>query len=111
MGLEAFPEIESFQKLPRQVIVKGGNSTFSDKEGASLRGIVINNIGQSIRDLRVHAVILDENKIPVLSTSLDPDPSTLPQGAIGSFTFQFKEYSQKIGHYYLYANWKFDDRE
>jgi hypothetical protein len=109
MGLEAFPEIES--KLPRQVIVKGGNSTFSEKEGAELRGIVINNIGQSIRDLRVHAVILDENKIPVLSTSVDPNPNILPQGAVGSFTFQFKEYMQRIGDYHLYANWKFDDRE
>ena len=93
MGLEAFPEIESFQKLPRQVIVKGGGSTFSEKDGAALRGIVINNIGQPIRDLRVHAVILDENKIPVMSTSLDPNPNNLPQGAIGSFIFQFKESS------------------
>ena len=109
MGLEAFPEIES--KLPRQVIVKGGSATFSEKEGAELRGIVINNIGQSIRDLRVHAVILDENKIPVLSTSVDPNPSTLPQGAVGAFTFQFKEYLQRIADYHLYANWKFDDRE
>ena len=111
MGLEAFPEIENFQKLPRQVIVKGGNSTFSEKEGAELRGIVINNIGQPIRELRVHAVILDENKIPVLSTSADPVPCDLPQGGIGSFTIQFKEYPQRIAHYYLYANWKFDDRE
>jgi hypothetical protein len=111
MGLEAFPEIESFQKLPRQVIVKAGGSTFSEKEGAELRGIVINNIGQSIRDLRVHAVILDENKLPVMSTSIDPAPSLLPQGAIGSFTFQFKEYPHRITDYHLYANWKFDDRE
>lgn len=111
MGLEAFPEIESFQKLPRQVIIKGGDSTFSEKEGAELRGIVINNIGQAIRDLRVHAVILDENKIPIVSTSVEPAPNILPQGGIGSFTFQFKEYPQRIADYYLYGNWKFDDRE
>lgn len=111
MGLEAFPEIENFQKLPRQVIVKGGNSTFSEKDGAGLRGIVINNIGQPIRDLRVHAVILDENRMPVLSAGVDPDPNHLPQGGIGSFILQLKEYPQKIADYYLYANWKFDDSQ
>jgi hypothetical protein len=111
MGLEAFPEIENFQKLPRQVIVKGGSSTYDSKEGARLRGIVINNIGQSIRDLRVNAVILDEHKMPVLSTGIDPEPSALQQGGIGSFTFQFKELSQKIHDYHLYVDWKFDDRE
>jgi hypothetical protein len=111
MGLEAFPEIESFQKLPRQVIVKGGSSTYSEKEGAELRGIVINNSGQSIKDLRVQAVILDENKIPVLSTGIDPDPNSLAQGGIGSFVLRLKEYSKRIADYHLYANWKFDDRE
>lgn len=111
MDLEAFPEIENFQKLPRQVIVKGGSSTFSEKEGAKLRGIVINNIGQAIKDLRVNAVILDENKMPVMSTGVDPQPSILPQGAIGSFVLELKDHTQKIAHYHLYANWKFDDRE
>ena len=111
MGLEAFPEIESFQKLPRQVIIKGGSSTFSEKDGAQLRGIVINNIGQSIKDLKIHAVILDEQKIPILSTIVDPEPNTLAQGGIGSFLFQFKDYPQRILDYHLYANWKFDDRE
>lgn len=111
MDLEAFPEIENFQKLPRQVIVKGGSSTFSEKDGAQLRGIVINNIGQPIRDLRVNAVILDENKMPVLSTGIEPLPNTLPQGGIGSFILELKEHNCKIADYYLYANWKFDDRE
>ena len=111
MGIEAFPEIESFQKLPRQVIVKGGSSTFHPEEGAELRGIVINNIGQPIRNLRVHVVIFDQQKIPVLNTSTTVDPDSLPQGGIGAFTFRIKNYSQEILDYYLYANWQFDDRE
>jgi hypothetical protein len=111
MGIEAFPEIESFQKLPRQVIVKGGSSTFDEKVGAELRGIVINNIGHSICDLRVNVVILDQSGIPVMSTSTEPEPNTLPQGGIGSFTFRVESYPQKISNYHVYANWKFDDRE
>jgi len=110
MGLETFPEIESFQKLPRQVIVKGGSSTYSEKEGAELRGIVINNIGQPIRDLRVHVVIFDHQKIPILNTSTSADPDTLTQGAIASFVFQLKDFPSRISDYYLYTNWKFDDR-
>ena len=111
MGLEAFPEIESFQKLPRQVIVKGGSSTFNDREGAKLRGIVINNIGHTICDLRVQMVILNEKGIPVQSASIVPEPNTLQQGGIGSFTFQIPTYPQRISDYHLNANWKFDDRE
>ena len=110
MGIETFPEIENFQKLPRQVIVKGGTSTFSEGDGARLNGIVINNIGNPIRDLRVHAVIFDPNKMPVLSTSTAVDPDTLAQGGIGEFAFHLKEHAQPISDYHLYANWKFDDR-
>ncbi len=110
MGLEAFPEIENFQKLPRQVIVKGGNSTFTD-QGAELRGIVINNIGHPIRDLKVQVVILDDKGIPIMSAGVTPDPESLPQGGISAFTLEIKNYSQKISDYYLYSNWKFDDRE
>ena len=61
MGLETFPEIESFQKLPRQVIVKGGSASFSARDGAELRGIVINNSGSSIRDVRVSLVVFVVN--------------------------------------------------
>lgn len=110
MGLEAFPEIESFQKLPRQVIVKGGSSTYSDKDGAELRGIVINNIGHPIRDLRVQVVILDENGIPVLSSGVQPETSILHQGGIASFTFKVENYAKRISDYHLTVNWKFDDR-
>ena len=110
MGIEAFPEIESFQKLPRQVIVKGGTSTFDEKEGATLRGIVINNTGHNICGLRVSVVILDSKGIPVLSTGETPDPQELPQGGIGSFIFRLADYHQEISNYHLYADWKFDDR-
>ena len=111
MGIEAFPEIESFQKLPRQVIVKGGTSTFDEKQGAELRGIVINNTGQPIRDLRVNVVILSDKGIPVMSTSTLPEPGELPQGSISSFVFQIKNYPQRISNYHLFTNWHFDDRE
>ncbi len=111
MGLEAFPEIESFQKLPRQVIVKGGSSTYSEKDGAELRGIVINNIGHAIRDIRVQVVILDELGIPVMSTGTEPIPAQLHQGGIASFTFKVENYTRKISDYHLTVNWKFDERE
>ena len=110
MGIEAFPEIESFQKLPRQVIVKGGTSTFEETKGATLRGIVINNIGHSIRDLRVNVVILNSQGIPVLSTGTAPEPQEIAQGGISSFLFNIEDYPEKILNYHLYADWKFDDR-
>lgn len=110
MGLEQFPEIESFQKLPHRVIVKGGSSHFDPKEGAELRGIVINNIGQTIREISVNLVVFDENETPLFNTSAVPDPDTLPQGAIGTFLFQFKDFSGEIKKYYLYPSWKYDDR-
>jgi hypothetical protein len=109
MGIEAFPEIESFQKLPRQVIVKGGASSFDHAEGAGLRGIVINNIGHSIRDIRVSVVIFDKNKLPVLSTSTATDPALLPQGGIANFTFKIEEYPERILDYHLYTHWKFNE--
>lgn len=111
MGLEAFPEIENFQKLPRQVIVKGGRSTHNAQDGAELRGIVINNIGHPIRDLRVRVVIFDDKKLPVLSVGTNAEPDHLPQGGIGAFAVQLKTYPQEISDYHLYANWRFDDRE
>ena len=111
MGLEAFPEIENFQKLPRQVIVKGGSSTYSEREGAELRGIVINNIGHPIRDLRVQVVIMDDKGIPALSAGTVPEPSHLQQGGISSFVFKVNDYPRKISDYHVYANWKFDESQ
>jgi len=111
MGLETFPEIENFQKLPHQVIVKGGSSSFHEQEGAELGGIVINNVGHTICDLRVNLVVFDDLKIPILNTSLAANPEALPQGGIANFTFRIKDYPKQIDDYYLYTNWRFDDRE
>ncbi len=109
MGIEQFPEIETFQKLPRKVIVKGGSSGFDSKGRPELRGIVINNAGHPIRDLKISLILFNEDEIPILNKSTNPDPTGLPQGAIGSFTFIFDDYEQEIKNYYLYANWKYDD--
>ena len=109
MGIEQFPEIETFQKLPRKVIVKGGNSGFDSKGRPELRGIVINNAGHPIRDAKVSLIIFSEQEIPVLNKSTIPDPNALPQGGIASFTFILDDYDQEIKNYYLYADWKYDD--
>ena len=109
MGMEAFPEIESFQKLPRQVIVKGGTSTFDRRHGATLCGIVINNTGHAIRDVRVNVVIFDRKKLPLLNTSIAADPGTLPQGGVANFIFELKDHPAEISDYHLYTNWKFCD--
>jgi len=111
MGLETFPEIENFQKLPRQVIVKGGSSTFDKGEGAQLRGIVINNIGNTICGLRVHLVIFENKVIPVLDASTEAEAERLPQGGIVNFNFRIKDYSREIADYHLYTTWRYDDRE
>ncbi len=111
MGIEQFPEIESFQKLPHRVIVKGGSSRFDPAEGAELRGIVINNIGQTIQEVSVNLVIFDEKETPVFNTSTAPEPAVLPQGAIGSFLFQLKDFPREIKKYYLYSSWKYVDKE
>ena len=110
MDIEAFPEIENFQKLPRQVIVKGGGFTASGASGNELRGLVINNIGHPIKDLRVHVVIFDARKIPQLSTSVAANPDRLDQGGMANFLFELKDYPHKVTDYHLYAGWKFDER-
>lgn len=109
MGIEQFPEIETFQKLPRKVIVKGGSAGFDSKGRPELRGIVINNAGHPIRDAKVSLVIFNDQEIPILNKSTVSDPSALPQGAIGSFTFTLDDYDQEIKNYYLYVGWKYDD--
>ncbi|MBU3759898.1 MAG: hypothetical protein FGM27_08230 [Candidatus Omnitrophica bacterium] len=109
MDIEAFPEIENFQKLPRQVIVKAGSTSFDADKGASLRGIVINNSGHAIREVRVHVVILNEKGLPSVSTSQLADPEALAQGGIANFRFEFKEQNKAIADYHLYTQWRFDD--
>lgn len=109
MGIEQFPEIETFQKLPRKVIVKGGSSGFDAKNRPELRGIVINNAGHPVRDVKIFLIIFDEQEIPILNKSTPPDPEALEQGTIGSFTFTLDDYSSEITNYYLYATFKYDD--
>ena len=109
MGIQEFPEIETFQKLPRRVIVKGGTSNFGAHGKPELRGIVINNVGHLIKDIRVSLIIFNTKEIPLLNASTTPDPNALPQGGIASFIFTLDDYDQEITNYYLYANWKYDD--
>ncbi len=109
MGIESFPEIENFQKLPREVIIKGGKANFSETEGAVLQGIVINNIGHAIKNIRAQLVIFDENKVPLFGTSTETNPNSLPHGAIAQFYFRIKEHKKEIKNYFLHASWSFDE--
>lgn len=109
VDIQEFPEIEAFHKLPRRVIVKGGSSGLDASGKAKLGGIVINNTGHPIKDLKVCLIIFNEHEIPLLNASVVPDLSELPQGSIGSFVFTLDNYRKEIGNHYLYAIWKYDD--
>ena len=109
MSIEQFPEIETFQKLPRKVIVKGGSASLDAKGRPELCGIVINNVGQPIRALKVFLVVFDDQEIPILNRNIVPNPDALPQGGIASFSFVLSEHDKEITNCYLYANWKYDD--
>ena len=109
MGIQEFPEIETFQKLPKRVIVKGGSSGMSTQGKPELRGIVINNIGHLVKDIRVSLIVFNQHEIPVVNAGTVPDPNHLPQGGIASFVFTLDDYDKEITNYYLYANWKYDD--
>lgn len=111
MDIETFPEIENFQKLPRQVIVKAGNISFENQSKAALRGIVINNSGHPICDLKVHVVFFDRNKLPVMSTSLKADPHELNQGGIANFLFELTDQHHLVSDYHLYTRWRFHDQD
>lgn len=111
MDIEAFPEIENFQKLPRQVIVKAGSISFDTQSKAALRGIVINNSGHPIRDVKVHVVFFDRHKLPVMSTSLKADPGELHQGGIANFIFELDDREKQISDYHLYTRWRFHDTD
>jgi hypothetical protein len=110
MGIESFPEIENFQKLPHEVIIKGASTRFNEAEGASLQGIVINNIGHPIKNIRAQLVILDKDRVPLLGTSVATEPDQLPQGGIANFKFQLKDQKTEIQNYFLHANWGFDEK-
>ena len=108
MGIEEFPTIESFHKLPKRLIVKGGGSVVKNGK-AELGGLVINNLGQGVQDIQVHLVVFDEKEIPMLNLSAKTDPDHLEQGNIASFKFVLENFDQPVKNFYLYANWKFDD--
>lgn len=111
MGIEEFPEIEAFQRLPRRIIVKGGVSTVNAQGHAELSGIVINNLGQPVKDIKVNLIVFDAREIPVLNATAMPDPARLTQGGIGSFRFVIEGQSAKLTNYYLYPSWQYDDGE
>ncbi len=111
MSIEEFPEIEAFQKLPRRVIVKGSISTVNKDGHAELSGIVINNLGQPVKGLRVNLIVFDSREMPVLNASSAPDPPRLPQGGISSFKIVAEGYKDKITNYYLYPSWQYDDSD
>ncbi|MBU9889034.1 MAG: hypothetical protein KTQ49_04105 [Candidatus Omnitrophica bacterium] len=109
MGIESFPEIENFQKLPHEVIIKGAGTRFIPSEGAELRGIVINNVGHPIKNVRAQLVVFDKDRVPLLGVSTPTDPDRLPQGGMAHFHFRLKDQKQEIKDYFLHANWSFDE--
>lgn len=111
MKLNSFPEIEDFRKLPHEVVVKGALSEADPKKGVEVRGIVINNIGQPIKNIRVQVVVFDEYHLPQMSTSLSPSPSKLQQGGIANFVFALTDLEKPVKDLYLHANWSFDAGE
>ena len=111
MRLNSFPEIEDFRKLPREVVVNGAISEPDPKKGVEIRGIVINNIWQPIKNIRIQVVVFDEYHLPQMSTSLSPAPSKLQQGGIANFIFTFEGLEKPVKDFYLHANWGFDAGE
>ena len=108
-NFEHFTTIEAFQNLPRNVIVKGGKTAVLTDGVAELSGIVINNLSQPIRDIRVNLVLFDAHEIPICNVSAVPAPNRLAQGSIASFTVRAPSGGQEINNHYLYATWQYDD--
>ena len=109
-NFEHFPTIEAFQNLPRQVIVKGGKTDVVSDDTAELSGIVINNLSQPIRDIRVNLILFDEDEMPIMNLTAASNPDRLDQGTIASFTVKVRERGKPIDNHYLYATWQYDDR-
>jgi hypothetical protein len=110
VGFENFPEIESFHKLPKKIVIKAGETAFDAGGDATLGGIVINNLGQAVRNIEVFLVLFDENNIPREHLRASPNPNELPQGALGSFHFHVKGRKTKVVNYYLHARWDYIDK-
>jgi len=111
MSIEEFPEIEAFHKLPRRVIVKGGMSRINDKGNAELSGIVINNLRQPVKQVKVNLIIFNQSEIPIYNTTTFSDPERLSNGAIASFKFELEGIKDRLTNFYLYPSWNYDDSE
>ena len=111
MKFEDFPAIESFTKLPKKLVIKAGETSLTDEGEAALSGIVINNLGQGVRNVEVYLVLFDEKNIPQDNLKTIPDPNQLAQGALASFKFSVKGRKEKIANYYLHAKWDYVDKD
>ncbi|HNV86859.1 MAG TPA: hypothetical protein PKL97_07875 [Candidatus Omnitrophota bacterium] len=111
MSIEEFPEIEDFHRLPRRVIVKGGVSRVNANGDAELSGIVLNNLGQPIKGLKVNLVVFDDREMPILNALTDPEPARLAQGGISSFKIVLPGHKEQVTNCYLYPTWQYDDSE
>lgn len=109
MGIEEFPDIESFQRLPKKLIVKGGDSSTDDAGNTMMKGLVINNLGQRVESISVHLIVFDEKEIPIQNVRVEPQPNSLDQGNMASFKIAIPKFGKPIDNYYLYAQWKYDD--
>jgi len=109
MGFEDFPDIESFNKLPKKLIIKAGETSVTDKGEAILTGIVINNLGQTVQGVQIFLILFDDNHVPLAEHRAEPDPNKLSQGALGAFKFSLKGHRQKITNYYLHTRWSYLD--
>ncbi len=110
MGVEDYPDIESFHKLPKKLIIKAGDTDVTAGGDAGLSGIVINNLGQAVQKIEVFLVLFNENNIPAEHLRAEPDPNRLTQGGLGSFRFILKGKNKKISNYYLHARWEYVDQ-
>jgi len=109
MGFEDFPDIESFSKLPKKLIIKAGEASLTEAGDAILTGIVINNLGQTVKDVNLFLILFDDNHVPTEEHRVEPDPVQLSQGALGAFKFMLKGHKQKISNYYLHSRWSYLD--
>lgn len=111
MSFEDFPSIESLNKLPKKLVIKAGEADLAEGGDATLSGIVINNLGQSVQAVEVFLVLFNEKNIPAEHHRIEPDPNRLNQGALGAFRFILKNRRKKITNYYLHARWKYVDTD
>jgi hypothetical protein len=110
LNFEDFPSIEAFHKLPRKIILKAGETGFDEAHRPTLSGIVINNLGQPIRNVEVYLVLFDDQNMPVEHLKTIPEPNRLGQGTLGSFRFVVAGRKEKISNYYLHSRWEYDDK-